>query len=348
MWNVGKFGDLHPFAVLEPVHVGGVTVKLATLHNEEDLARKDIRVGDEVIVLRAGDVIPQVVSPGAARRRAQGPRAAAAAAGALPGLRHADGQARGRRCSRKCPNRDCPERRWQLLKHFVSRGAMDIDGLGEKQVATLQRGGAGHDGRRLLPADAPSSSSELEGFGEVGAQRCSRAIEASQGAAVRRACCSRSGSRASARSPGRNLAAAASARSTRCSPPRPSRSPRRRGSGPIVARADPRRSSPTRAMRALIDDLRGVGLRFEEEGPPPGEGPLAGKTFVLTGTLPDLTREQATERILAAGGRVTGSVSKKTDYVVAGESPGSKLEKAERLGVPVLDEAGPARAGWVT
>jgi DNA ligase (NAD+) len=93
-------------------------------------------------------------------------------------------------------------------------------------------------------------------------------------------------------------------------------------------------------MRELIEDLRAQGVSFEEEGPPPGEGPLAEKTFVLTGTLPDLTREQATERILAAGGRVTSSVSKKTDYVVAGDSPGSKLEKAERLGVPVLDEAG--------
>ena len=93
-------------------------------------------------------------------------------------------------------------------------------------------------------------------------------------------------------------------------------------------------------MRALIEDLRDVGVRMELEGPPPGEGPLAGKTFVLTGTLPDLTREQATERIEAAGGRVTSSVSKKTDYVVAGATPGSKLEKAERLGVPVLDEAG--------
>ena len=93
-------------------------------------------------------------------------------------------------------------------------------------------------------------------------------------------------------------------------------------------------------MVALIEDLRACGVRFEEEGPPPGEGPLAERTFVLTGTLPDLTREQATERIMAAGGRVTSSVSKKTDYVVAGDSPGSKLEKAERLGVTVLDEAG--------
>jgi DNA ligase (NAD+) len=111
------------------------------------------------------------------------------------------------------------------------------------------------------------------------------------------------------------------------------------GIGPIVAQliAD---QLADEQMRALIEDLRQIGLRFEEEGPAPGEGPLAGKTFVLTGGLPDLTREEATERIVAAGGRVTGSVSKKTDYVVAGESPGSKLEKAERMGVPVLDEAG--------
>ena len=108
------------------------------------------------------------------------------------------------------------------------------------------------------------------------------------------------------------------------------------GIGPIVARLI---HSQLDALRPLIDDLRGI-LRLEEEGPPPGEGPLAGQTFVLTGTLPDLTREQATERITRAGGKVTGSVSKKTSYVVAGASPGSKLEKAERLGVPVLDEPG--------
>ena len=111
------------------------------------------------------------------------------------------------------------------------------------------------------------------------------------------------------------------------------------GIGPIVAGLIHEQLADEQ-MRALIADLRGVGLNFEQEGPPPGEGPLAGKTFVLTGTLPDLTREEAQERILGAGGRVTSSVSKKTDYVVAGESAGSKLEKAERLGVTVLDEAG--------
>ena len=120
---------------------------------------------------------------------------------------------------------------------------------------------------------------------------------------------------------------------------RPSRSRETPGIGPIVAGLIHEQLADEQ-MRELIADLRGVGLTFEEEGPPPGEGPLAGKTFVLTGTLPELTREEATERITRAGGRVTGSVSKKTDYVVAGDSPGSKLTKAERLGVAVIDEAG--------
>ena len=150
-WNVGKFGDLHPFAVLEPVHVGGVTVKLATLHNEEDLARKDIRVGDEVIVLRAGDVIPQVVSPAPhAVERKDRARAAAAAGAAARSATRRRSSPRARVFT-KCPNRDCPGRRWQLLKHFVSRGAMDIDGLGEKQVAPLQERGLVDRRGRLLP-----------------------------------------------------------------------------------------------------------------------------------------------------------------------------------------------------
>ena len=172
-WNVGKFGDLHPFAVLEPVHVGGVTVKLATLHNEEDLARKDVRVGDEVIVLRAGDVIPQVVSPAPHAVERPDRSEVAAAARALPVLRHADRQGRAGVFT-QCPNRVCPERQWQLLKHFVSQGAMDIDGLGEKQVAQLQRRGSCKTAGGLLPAHAPSSCIELEGYGEVSADEDAR------------------------------------------------------------------------------------------------------------------------------------------------------------------------------
>jgi DNA ligase (NAD+) len=332
-WNPGKFGDLHPYAKLEPVQVAGVTIKLATLHNEEDLARKDIREGEEVIVLRAGDVIPQVLSPAphVAERTDRPPPA------------HPP-----RRCPvcdtptikpdgsvfTKCPNRECPGRRQQLLDHFV--GAMDIDGLGEKRVMLfVSRGWV------RTPADFYRLTVEQiaaeEGFAQASAEKLVAAIEASKRQPFARLLYA-IGLEEVGEVTGRNLAqqfrsidmllAADGEQIEETS-----------GIGPIMARtiraqlADPQ-------MRALIDDLRGQGLRFEVEGPPPEEGPLVGMTVVLTGTLPDLTREQATEMIIAAGGKVTGSVSRKTSYVVAGESAGSKLASAERLGVPVIDEAG--------
>jgi DNA ligase (NAD+) len=329
-WNVGKFGDLHPFAALEPVHVGGVTVKAATLHNEEDLARKDVRPGDDVIVLRAGDVIPQVISPAphAAERpgRAEKPRVPERCPFCATPTVKAEGAVFTR-----CPNRDCPERRWQLLTTFAH--VMDIDGLGEKQVATFQRLGlvrTAADFYRL----AREQLLELDGFGPVSADRLLASIEASRERPFGTVLFA-IGIEGVGYVTGRSLAAhfrnvdALLA----ATPEQIAETP---GIGPIVARLI---HSQLEELRPLIDELRGV-LRFEEEGPPPGEGPLAGKTFVLTGTLPDLTREQAQERIVAAGGKVTGSVSKKTDYLVAGASPGSKLEKAERLGVTVLDEPG--------
>jgi DNA ligase (NAD+) len=330
-WNVGKFGDLHPFAELEPVHVGGVTVKLATLHNEEDLARKDIRPGDEVIVLRAGDVIPQVLSP------------------APHALENPDRQPPPRppeRCPScdtptvkedsvftRCPNRACPDRRWQLLKAFAA--IMDIDGLGEKQVARLQEEGLVRtfaDFYRLTREQIAG----LEGYGEVSADKLVAAIEASREQPFGRVLFALgiegvgwvTGNSLAQRFRTVDALLAAS----------PEEIAETQGVGPKVA-ALIHRQLADEQMRAQIDELRPF-VRFEEAGPPPGEGPLAGKTFVLTGTLPDLTREQATERIGAAGGKVTSSVSKKTDYVVAGASPGSKLEKAERLGVEVLDEDG--------
>ena len=157
-WNVGKFGDLHPFAVLEPVAVGGVTVRLATLHNEEDLARKDLRPLDEVIVLRAGDVIPQVISPAPhalenpQRRPPPRPPKRCPSCG-TPTVKDPGA------VFTRCPNRGCPGRRWQLLRLFVSRGAMDIDGLGEKQVALLQERGLAGDPGGPLRADRASSCS---------------------------------------------------------------------------------------------------------------------------------------------------------------------------------------------
>jgi len=334
MWNVGKFGDLHPFAVLEPVHVGGVTVKLATLHNEEDLARKDIRVGDEVIVLRAGDVIPQVVSP--APHAVENPNRSAPP---LPPERCPSCDTptvKGEGVFTKCPNRDCPARRWQLLKHFVSQGAMDIDGLGELQVAVL------HDAELVKTAGdfyrlTEEALVELPRFGPTKAKNIVEAIEASKTRPLGRLLFA-IGIEGVGFVTGTNLAQRFRSIDAlmRATAEEIAETP---GIGPIVAGLIAEQLQDPQ-MIALIEDLRQLGLRLEEEGPPPGEGPLSGQTLVLTGTLPELTREEATQRIVSAGGRVTTSVSKKTDYVVAGESPGSKLEKAERLGVTVLDEAG--------
>ncbi len=335
MWNVGKFGDLHPFGVLEPVHVGGVTVKLATLHNEEDLARKDLRVGDEVIVLRAGDVIPQVLSPAphAAERadRADPPRPPAQCPSCdTPTVKPEDS------VFTMCPNRLCPGRQWQLLKHFVSRGAMDIDGLGEKQVYQLQEAGLVKTAADFYRLTAEQLL-ELDRYGEISAQRTVQNIAESKQRPFGRLLFA-IGLEEVGFVTGRNLAQrfrtidallAATAEQIEQTP----------GVGPKMALKIQEQLADEQ-MRALIEDLGEVGVSMALEGPPPGEGPLAGKTFVLTGTLPDLTREQATERIESAGGRVTSGVSKKTDYVVAGASPGTKLAKAERLGVPVLDEAG--------
>ncbi len=334
MWNVGKFGDMHPYAVLEPVEVAGVTIRMATLHNEEDLRRKDIRAGEDVLVVRAGDVIPQVISPaphvaehGRRPRRPHPPRRCPFCG--TDTIKPAD------RVFTKCPNRDCPARAWQLLKHFVSRGAMDIEGLGEKQVGTLQERGFVR-----TPADiyrlAEEQLLELEGFGEVSARNLIAAIDASRARPFARVLFAL-GIEEVGEVTGRNLAhrfrdvdslLAASVEELAQTP----------GIGDKMAIVIHEQFRDAR-MRSLIEDLRDLGLQFTELGPAPSEGPLAGKTLVLTGTLPELSREQATERIIAAGGRVTGSVSKSTDFLVAGERAGSKLQKAERLGVAVLDEA---------
>jgi DNA ligase (NAD+) len=332
-WNPGKFGDLHPYAMLEPVHVGGVTVKLATLHNEEDLQRKDIREGEEVIVLRAGDVIPQVLSPAphVAERPDRPPPPSPPEK--CPVCQTPTVKPEGSVFTR-CPNRDCPGRRWQLLKHFV--GAMDIEGLGEKQVnlfMDLDWVRTAGDFYRLTAEQIATQP----GFGEVSADKLVSALEASKRQPFSRVLYAL-GIEEVGEVTGRNLASqfrhidallGAAAEEIEDTP----------GVGPKMARII-RDQLHDQQMLDLIKDLQKQGLQFEEEGPPPGDGPLAGKTFVLTGTLPTLTREEATRRIMAAGGRVTGSVSRKTDHVVAGESPGSKLAQAERLGVSVIDEPG--------
>jgi DNA ligase (NAD+) len=333
VWAPGKFGDLHPGAMLEPVHVGGVTVKMATLHNEEDLARKDIREGEDVIVLRAGDVIPQVLSPAPHVAERQDRPPPPRPPKECPICHTPTVKAEGSVFTR-CPNRDCPGRRWQLLKHFA--GAMDIDGLGEKQVSLFMDLGWVRTAADFYDL-TPERIASQPGFGQVSADKLVAAIEASKRQPFGRVLYGL-GIEEVGYVIGRNLAQHFRTVDALLAAG-PEQIEQTQGVGAKMA-AKIYEQLEDEQMRALIESLRERGLRLEEEGPPPGEGPLADKTFVLTGTLPDLTREQATELITAAGGRITGSVSRKTDYVVAGDSPGSKLAQAERLGVPVLDEAG--------
>jgi DNA ligase (NAD+) len=336
VWNVGRTGHLVPFAMLEPVHVGGVTVSTATLHNEEDLARKDVRVGDEVVVMRAGDVIPQVVAPLVQRRK--------------KGARKPKPPKKCPACGTEtvkpegavftiCPNRSgCPGQSFQHVKHFVSKGAMDIDGLGEKQAMRFLEEGLIAD-----VADIYELTEEqlvgLEGFGEVSACNLLAAIDASRERPFKRVLYALG-------LPGVGYVTAEALADHFGSidalhEADPERIEEVEGVGPIMA-VQIAESLADELTWKLVEKLREKGLRLEAD---PSErraagGPLEGKTVVLTGTLPELTREQAAALVKSAGGKVTNSVSKKTDYVVAGESPGTKLAKAESLGTEVLDEAG--------
>jgi DNA ligase (NAD+) len=336
VWNVGRTGHLVPFAMLEPVHVGGVTVSTATLHNEEDLARKDVRVGDEVVVMRAGDVIPQVVAPLVQRRK--------------KGARKPKPPKRCPACGTEtvkpddavfsiCPNRSgCPGQSFQHVKHFVSKGAMDIDGLGEKQALRFLEEGLIADVADIYELDEEKLSG-LEGFGEVSARNLVAAIEASRERPFKRVLYALG-------LPGVGFVTAEALADHFGSIDElhgadPEGIEEVEGVGPIMAVqiAESLADEPT---WALVEKLREKGLRLEADASERRAtgGPLEGKTLVLTGTLPELTREQAEAMVKDAGGKVVNSVSKKTDYVVAGESPGSKLAKAESLGTTILDEAG--------
>jgi DNA ligase (NAD+) len=335
VWNVGRTGRLLPFAELEPVGVGGVTVSTATLHNEEDLARKDVREGDEVVVTRAGDVIPQVISPliqrreGRRLRRARPPKKCPICG--TPTVKAPDS------VWTICPNRrGCPGQTFQLVKHF--RGAMDIEGLGEKNAMRFLEEGLITDPASIYDL-TPERLVELDRFGEQSARNLISEIERSKqrpfgivlyalglpgiGYVNAQALAEHFGSIDA-------LLAADVAEVEQVE-----------GIGPVLAE-QVKEELADEAVLELIQRLRERGLRFElaaSERSAEG-GPLEGKTFVLTGTLPTLTREEASALIKRAGGKVTGSVSRNTDYVVAGDSPGSKLAKAEELGTEVLDEPG--------
>ncbi|OZA28868.1 MAG: DNA ligase (NAD(+)) LigA [Hydrogenophilales bacterium 17-64-11] len=337
--QVGRTGTLTPVARLAPVFVGGVTVTNATLHNQDEIDRKDVRVGDTVIVRRAGDVIPQVVSVELDRRPQPAPPRfnILQAYPVCPECGSHVVRLEGEAAARCTGGLYCPAQRKQALLHFAGRRAMDIDGLGDKLVDQLVERGLVR-----TPADVYALNLEtlagLERMAEKSAANLLAAIEASKATTLARFIFSlgiRNVGETTAKDLARHfgaldrLIAASEADLLRV-----------RDIGPIVAQSIIQFFAEPHNLE-VVDKLRAAGVRWPEStGSQQSTGMLAGKTLVLTGTLPTLTRDAAKEKIEAAGGKVAGSVSKKTDYVVAGLEAGSKLTKAQELGVAILDEAG--------
>jgi DNA ligase (NAD+) len=337
MVSIGRTGRATPFAELEPVFVGGSTVGLATLHNQDEVARKDVRVGDTVIVRKAGDVIPEVVGPVLAKRpkgvRAwKFPKKCPVCHSELVRL---EGES-----DHHCVNFDCPAQRVQRIVHFASRGAMDIEGLGEERVRQFVDAGLLEDAgdvydltvERLVP---------LERIGERSAQLLVDAIDASRrqplwrvlvGLGIRHV--GPTAAVALARELG-HLDAIEHASEEELTAIE--------GVGSVIAQSV-RRFFEIAPNRRVVDKLRDAGVNLtgpqRDGGGERAPQTVAGMTFVLTGGLDGLTRDEAEAAIEAHGGKVTSSVSKKTSFVVVGENPGSKLAKAEQVGTPVLDEAG--------
>jgi DNA ligase (NAD+) len=329
--NIGRTGSLNPYAILEPVRVGGATVQLATLHNEDDIRRKDIRIGDTVIVQRAGDVIPQVV-------------------GSVVSLR--TGNERVFRMPENCPicdapvrrlegevasyctNTDCPAQAFRLLAHFVSRSAMDVDGIGERLAAVLLEAGLVED-----PGDLyflkKEQLLELERLGEKSAQKVIDSIERSKQRPPSRVIFalgirhvgSEMADRLVEAFAGVDALAAAGVEELESIPT----------VGPKIAQSV-RAYFDDEDNRRVVEKLRRAGVRLAEERATREEGRLHGLTFVVTGALSTLTREEAEERVRELGGSAAAGVSRKTDYVVVGENPGSKAQRAQELGTKALSE----------
>jgi len=338
--QVGRTGALTPVAELEPVFLAGSTISRATLHNEDYIRQKDIRIGDTVTIEKAGEVIPAVVDVVLTRRTGE----------EVPFRFPEVCPECGSRVSRassisddegavwRCLNPDCPAQVRGRIEHWCSRGAMDIEGGGEVLVRQLVASGLVRDAADLYALKLPQLAA-LERMGEKSARNFLNAVEASRsrelwrvvfglgiphvGAGVAKALCRCFPTLD-------DILAASVDQLTQCE-----------DVGEVIAQSIIQWHGET-ANRHLIERLRKAGLNFTSDlyRPAAAAGPLAGKTLVLTGTLPNLTREEATARIEAAGGKVSSSVSKKTDYVVAGEEAGSKLDKAQKLGVKIIDEAG--------
>ncbi len=332
--QVGRTGALTPVAELEPVFLAGSTVARATLHNEEEIQRKDIRVGDTVVIEKAGEIIPAVVKVVLTKRR--GKSTAFELPKTCPGCESKAAKDEADVVWR-CPNPDCPAQVRGRLEHFCARGAMDIEGGGEVLVRQLVANGLALDVGELYKLSLAEVAA-LERMAEKSAQNFLDGLEASKqrdlwrlvfglgilhvGAGVAKALCRHFASMDELMDASEEELVAID------------------DVGEVIAKSvhdwfgDPQH-------RALIEVLRKAGLNFESSivTAADADGPLAGKSLVLTGTLPNLKRHEAAARIEAAGGKVVSSVSKKTDYVVAGEAAGSKLDKAEKLSIAVIDEA---------
>lgn len=348
--NVGRTGALNPYAVMEPVAVGGVTVSQATLHNEDDIRRKDIREGDWVIVQRAGDVIPQVVGPVVQKRT-----------GSAKPFRMPD------RCPAcdshtvrpedevvvRCPNRSCPSQIVESIKHFVSKGAMDIDGVGERLVEVLfhprersplianmadlyfleKNELVGLETSRFTNSKGKTVIHRLQ---EKSVDNMLNALEASKSRPFHRVLFA-----LGIRHVGSINAQLLAARFRSIEALRAASEEEIaevEGIGPVIAEAVREYFAEPHNLET-VKRLEKAGLQLEAQPQLEAERPLTGKSFVLTGTMASLGRAQAKEKIEALGGKVSGSVGKGTDYVVVGENPGSKLQKAQQLGKVLLTEA---------
>src|SRR4051812_28935467 len=346
--NVGRTGANTPYAVLEPVFVAGSTISMATLHNAEDIARKDLREGDTVVIEKAGDVIPRVVAPILSLRPEEAqpwvmPTACAACGSTL--VRDED------EVVWRCENTSCPARLRRSLEHFASRSAMNIEGLGESLVDQLIEQSLVRDFGDLYhltaeqlealvvaPRDPKSERAVPRKLGKVG-RNVFEQIERSKQNDLSRLVYG-----LGIRHVGEKAAStiARYLRTMRAILDAPIEKLQDIPEiGPVLA-ASVRAFADEPHNRALVDKLAAAGVNVESQQPAPDTiepGALAGKTFVLTGTLPTLSREEATRLIEELGGKVSGSVSKKTSYLVAGEEAGTKLQKAQQLGIPILDEA---------
>ena len=331
--NVGKTGALTPVAKLAPVPLAGVVISNVSLHNEDELRRKDVRVGDTVLIERAGDVIPYVVQVVLSRRPPEAvPYTFPDRCPACDGVAfRPEGEAYWR-----CMNTACPAQLKERLRHFGSRRAMDIEHLGEAVVEQLVDRGLVKDFADLYRLTVPQVA-ELDRLAEKSAQNLVSAIQGSKGRGLARLL-----NALGIRMVGERVARVLAGRFgtlARLLEASEDMLAETHGIGPAIA-ASVRKFFADESNRRILDDLGRLGLDLTERtATPDGPKPLAGKTLVVTGTLASLSREGARELVESLGGRVTSSVTRKTDYVVVGESPGSKADDARRLGVPVLDEA---------